>query len=86
MRDWYTGFRAAFRAVGLKHRINRGWSTSAYDLRRRSLEAVLDRGKDGPPRAVLWCRSLTLGICRPCDPLSGSASACQTHFGHVSVW
>lgn len=47
--DWHTGFREAFRTVGLKHGIGRDWATLANDLRRRSLEAMLDLGKDGPP-------------------------------------
>lgn len=47
--DWHTGFRDAFRTVGLKHGIGRDWATLANDLRRRSLEAMLDLGKDGPP-------------------------------------
>lgn len=47
--DWHTGFRDAFRTVGLKHGINRDWAALANDLRRRSLEAMIDLGKDGPP-------------------------------------
>ena len=47
--DWHTGFRDALRTVGLKHGISRDWSTLANELRRRSLEAMVDLGKDGPP-------------------------------------
>ena len=47
--DWHTGFRDAFRAVGFKHGISRDWSTLANELRRRSLEAMVDLGKNGPP-------------------------------------
>ena len=47
--DWHTGFRDAFRTVGQKHGISRDWAVLANDLRRRSLEAMVDLGKDGPP-------------------------------------
>ena len=47
--DWHTGFRDAFRTVGQKHGISHDWAALANDLRRRSLEAMVDLGKDGPP-------------------------------------
>ena len=58
--DWHTGFREAFAAAGQRHGIERDWSAMANDLRRRSLNAMLDLGKDGPPeynfdQAHLFC-------------------------------
>ncbi len=47
--DWHTGFRDAFRTVGQKHGIGCDWAALANDLRRRSLAAMVDLGKDGPP-------------------------------------
>lgn len=47
--DWHTGFRDAFAAAGRRHGIERDWAAMANELRRRSLSAMLDLGKDGPP-------------------------------------
>ena len=47
--DWHTGFRDAFAAAGRRHGIDRDWAALANDLRRRSLAAMLDLGRDGPP-------------------------------------
>ena len=47
--DWHSGFRNAFEAAGSRHGIKRDWATLANDLRRQSLEAMLNLGADGPP-------------------------------------
>ncbi|KUJ84088.1 hypothetical protein AVO45_18490 [Ruegeria marisrubri] len=47
--DWHTGFREAFAAAGARHGITRDWRALTNDLRRRSMEAMLDLGRDGPP-------------------------------------
>lgn len=47
--DWHTGFREAFAAAGARHGITRDWSALTNELRRRSMEAMLDLGRDGPP-------------------------------------
>ena len=47
--DWHTDFREAFTAAGHRHGIERDWARLANDLRRRSMEAMLDLGKDTPP-------------------------------------
>ena len=47
--DWHTGFRAAFAAAGARHGITREWGTLTNELRRRSMEAMIDLGRDGPP-------------------------------------
>ena len=47
--DWHTGFRDAFAKAGQRHGHDRDWAALANDLRRRSMEAMLDLGKDGPP-------------------------------------
>lgn len=47
--DWHTGFREAFAAAGRRHGIARDWGKLTNDLRRRSMAAMLDLGKDGPP-------------------------------------
>ena len=47
--DWHTGFREAFAAAGARHGITRDWSALTNELRRRSMETMLDLGRDGPP-------------------------------------
>ena len=47
--DWHTGFREAFAEAGRRHGIDRDWASLANDLRRRTLAAVLDQGRDEPP-------------------------------------
>ena len=47
--DWHTGFREAFAAAGRRHGVDRDWAALANDLRRRTMEAMLKLGRDGPP-------------------------------------
>lgn len=47
--DWHSGFRKAFAEAGRRHGIDRDWPQLANELRRRSLAAVLDQGRDEPP-------------------------------------
>ena len=47
--DWHTGFREAFAEAGRRHGIDRDWASLANDLRRRTLAAVLDQGRDALP-------------------------------------
>ncbi|GAA6165480.1 haloacid dehalogenase type II [Pelagimonas sp. KU-00592-HH] len=47
--DWHTGFREAFAAAGARHGITRDWGSLTNELRRRSMEAMLDLGRAGPP-------------------------------------
>lgn len=47
--DWHTGFRTALEEAGKRHAIQRDWTTITNDLRKRSLGAMLNLGKDGPP-------------------------------------
>lgn len=47
--DWHSGFREAFAEAGRRHGIDRDWPQLANELRRRSLAAVLDQGRDEPP-------------------------------------
>jgi len=47
--DWHSGFRDALAEAGQRHGIERDWAQLANDLRRRSLAAMLDQGRDAPP-------------------------------------
>lgn len=47
--DWHSGFRDAFAAAGLRHGVTRDWAGLANRLRRLSMDAMLDLGKDCPP-------------------------------------
>jgi len=47
--DWHTGFRTALETAGKKHGIERDWVAITNDLRKRSLMAMLNLGKDEPP-------------------------------------
>ncbi len=47
--DWHSGFHEAFAEAGRRHGIDRDWAVLANELRRRSLAAMLDQGRDGPP-------------------------------------
>ena len=47
--DWHTGFREAFAVAGARHGIKRDWGALTNELRRSSMEAMLDLGHDGPP-------------------------------------
>lgn len=47
--DWHSGFRDAFAEAGARHGLSRDWGALANELRRRSLGAMLDLGRDAPP-------------------------------------
>lgn len=47
--DWHSGFRDAFTAAGQRHGIRRDWAALANDLRRRSMQVMLNLGENGPP-------------------------------------
>ncbi len=47
--DWHSGFRDAFAAAGARHGIERDWAALANELRRRSLQAMLNLGEHEPP-------------------------------------
>ena len=47
--DWHTGFREAFAEAGRRHGVDRDWASLANELRRKTLAAVLDQGRDAPP-------------------------------------
>ncbi|MGI8560846.1 MAG: HAD family hydrolase [Luteimonas sp.] len=47
--DWHSGFRDALAAAGRRHNIERDWPALANELRRRSLAAMLNLGKESPP-------------------------------------
>lgn len=47
--DWHSGFRDAFAAAGVRHGIERDWAALANELRRRSLQAMLNLGEHEPP-------------------------------------
>lgn len=47
--DWHTGFRTALESAGNKHGIERDWVTITNELRKRSLAAMLNLGKNEPP-------------------------------------
>lgn len=47
--DWHTGFRDAFAVAGARHGVKRDWGALTNELRRNSMEAMLDLGHDGPP-------------------------------------
>lgn len=47
--DWHSGFRDAFAASGQRHGISRDWAALANDLRRRTMQAMLNLGENGTP-------------------------------------
>lgn len=47
--DWHTGFKKAFSLVGKKYNYSQDWSFLANELRRRSLKAMLNLGKNKIP-------------------------------------
>lgn len=47
--DWHTGFKTALESAGKKHGIERDWTTITNELRKRSLMAMLNLGKDKAP-------------------------------------
>ncbi len=48
--DWHRGFKQAFQQVGDQQGIDRDWGTLTNELRRRSMEAMLNLGQTEPPR------------------------------------
>ena len=48
--DWHTGFVTSLKNVGKTHQIEKNWGGIANDLRRRSLEKMLNLGEHGPPQ------------------------------------
>jgi len=47
--DWHTGFVAALKAAGEKHGESRDWHAVANEIRRRSLQAMVNLGEHEPP-------------------------------------
>lgn len=47
--DWHRGFKRAFEQVGKQHGIERDWGELTNELRRRSMQAMLNLGKREPP-------------------------------------
>jgi 2-haloacid dehalogenase len=47
--DWHTGFRTALAATGDAHGLERDWAVITNDLRRRSLQKMLNLGEHEPP-------------------------------------
>ena len=48
--DWHTGFREALKTVGEKYNYQKDWAFLSNELRRRSLNAMLNLGENEPPR------------------------------------
>ena len=47
--DWHTGFKSALAEAGAAHGLDRDWAVITNELRRRSLQRMLNLGKNGPP-------------------------------------
>lgn len=47
--DWHRGFKRAFEQVGKQHDIERDWGELTNELRRRSMQAMLNLGESAPP-------------------------------------
>lgn len=47
--DWHRGFKEAFQQAGERHGIERDWATMTNELRRRSMQKMLNLGKNAPP-------------------------------------
>ncbi len=47
--DWHTGFKTALEELGRKYDVSCDWAGLANDLRRRSLQKMINLGKDAPP-------------------------------------
>ena len=47
--DWYTGFRRALEQAGARHHVERDWPALANELRRASMEMMLNLGEVRPP-------------------------------------
>tara|TARA_A100001015_G_scaffold157708_1_gene175012 strand:- start:119 stop:835 length:717 start_codon:yes stop_codon:yes gene_type:complete len=48
--DWHTGFREALKTVGEKYNYQKDWAFLSNELRRRSLNAMLNLGENELPR------------------------------------
>ena len=48
--DWHTGFVTALAKIGKRHRIEKDWGGIANELRRRSLQKMLNLGEHAPPQ------------------------------------
>jgi len=48
--DWHTGFKKAFIDLGIKYKVERDWSKLANRLRRKSLIAMTNLGKEDSPK------------------------------------
>ena len=48
--DWHTGFVTALAETGKCHRIEKDWGGIANELRRRSLQKMLNLGEHAPPQ------------------------------------
>jgi 2-haloacid dehalogenase len=48
--DWHTGFVTALAETGKRHRIEKDWGGIANELRRRSLQKMLNLGEHVPPQ------------------------------------
>lgn len=48
--DWHTGFSEVLRKAGASHNIERNWSDLANQLRKRSLQKILNLGEYEPPK------------------------------------
>ena len=48
--DWHTGFVTALAETGKRHRIEKDWDGIANELRRRSLQKMLNLGEHAPPQ------------------------------------
>ena len=48
--DWHTGFVTALAESGKRHRIEKDWGRVANELRRRSLQKMLNLGEHEPPQ------------------------------------
>jgi 2-haloacid dehalogenase len=47
--DWHTGFSTALAEVGAHHGVERDWAAITNDLRRRSLQRMVNQGEHEPP-------------------------------------
>jgi len=47
--DWHTGFRTAMAELGAKYGVDKDWAALANELRRRSLNKMLNLGEKSPP-------------------------------------
>jgi 2-haloacid dehalogenase len=47
--DWHTGFRDALAALGAKHGVEADWPALANDIRKRSLQGMINLGENEPP-------------------------------------